>query len=126
LNRNRKPNYELLNQELDEEINDELLQEEFKMIDDLESASKRQFKFFKCSCYNIKFLYFILCSFVLAMFFALYLIQYQYPTIETLFYGYESFEWENYMNNSGTESCIRLYDIDGDGLDDIIFGLAGI
>ncbi len=30
------------------------------------------------------------------------------------------------MNNNGTESCIRLYDIDGDGLDDIIFGLAGI
>ena len=95
------------------------------MIDELESASKKRFKVFTCSCYNMKFLYFVLCSFVLAMLLVFFLIQYPYPAIRALFYGHESHEWKSYMNNYGTESCIRLYDIDGDGLDDIIFGLAG-
>ena len=30
------------------------------------------------------------------------------------------------MENYGTESCIRLIDVDGDGLDDIIFGLSSV
>lgn len=34
-------------------------------------------------------------------------------------------EWSFSLNSFGTESCIRLYDIDEDGLDDLIFGLVG-
>ena len=37
----------------------------------------------------------------------------------------QSSEWYLNMSAQGTESCIRLYDVDGDGLDDIIFGAAG-
>ncbi len=34
-------------------------------------------------------------------------------------------EWSYEFEGFGTESCIRLYDVDGDGFDDIIFGAAG-
>jgi hypothetical protein len=34
-------------------------------------------------------------------------------------------EWSYEFEGFGTESCIRLYDVDEDGLDDIIFGAAG-
>ena len=37
----------------------------------------------------------------------------------------ESSNWFFNMNSYGTESCIKLVDIDLDGLDDMIFGLAG-
>jgi hypothetical protein len=33
-------------------------------------------------------------------------------------------EWSFRLESHGTESCIKTYDIDQDGLDDIIFGLA--
>jgi hypothetical protein len=35
-------------------------------------------------------------------------------------------EWSFSIESYGTESCIRVYDIDQDGLDDLIFGLAGV
>ena len=35
-------------------------------------------------------------------------------------------EWSFSMDLYGTESCIRFVDVDEDGLDDLIFGLAGI
>ena len=35
-------------------------------------------------------------------------------------------EWSFDISAFGTESCIRLYDVDGDGFDDILFGAAGL
>ena len=35
-------------------------------------------------------------------------------------------DWDLLMDSYGTESCIRLFDIDDDGLDDILFGLATV
>ncbi len=35
-------------------------------------------------------------------------------------------EWSFKIEAYGTESCIRLFDINEDGLDDLIFGLAGV
>ncbi|RMZ97392.1 ITFG3-like isoform X1, partial [Brachionus plicatilis] len=35
-------------------------------------------------------------------------------------------DWSLSIDSFGTESCIRVYDIDEDGLDDLIFGLVGI
>ena len=35
-------------------------------------------------------------------------------------------EWSFDISGFGTESCIRLYDVDGDGFDDILFGAAGL
>jgi hypothetical protein len=34
--------------------------------------------------------------------------------------------WSFTLESYGTESCIRVLDIDQDGLDDVIFGLAGV
>jgi hypothetical protein len=35
-------------------------------------------------------------------------------------------EWSFRLESHGTESCIKAYDIDQDGLDDVIFGLASL
>ena len=35
-------------------------------------------------------------------------------------------EWKLKMNMIGSESCVRLFDVDNDGLDDIIFGAGGL
>ena len=49
-----------------------------------------------------------------------------YDYDESSLYEEESSNWSLNMTSFGTESCIKLYDIDQDGLDDIIFGLAGM
>ena len=34
-------------------------------------------------------------------------------------------DWKLNLPSSGTESSIRIFDVDGDGLDDILFGIVG-
>ena len=34
-------------------------------------------------------------------------------------------DWKLNLSSSGTESSIRIFDVDEDGLDDILFGIVG-
>ena len=119
-------NYELLNQEPNDEDNelelDVFLKENKRKI--IKKRRSRKLAIIKKAFFYLIFL-FALITFVFVL--------YQYNHV--MFKVLPGFlrpnnqiypEWSFKLEAHGTESCIKTYDIDQDGLDDIIFGLASL